>query len=95
MFLTLASVLLCSVAAPDGHVNEKRIKEMQGSNIFELGNEALAKKEVSQYKSRELQGNSGILGDASTGMAENGAKSPYSGVRVSQPAGGRSSISFG
>mmetsp|Transcript_22065 Transcript_22065/g.55561 ORF Transcript_22065/g.55561 Transcript_22065/m.55561 type:complete len:178 (-) Transcript_22065:166-699(-) len=81
--------------AANVHVHEKRNKDMQGSNIFELANEAVAKKEVSQNKSKELEGNSGIFGDASTGAAQSAPKSQHSSVRVRQPAGGTSTISFG
>ena len=69
----------------------RRIKEIQGNDIFGIANDKLGAKEVSANKARELKGNTGIFGD-------DGA-SPYTkrthGISCSQPAGGRSTITFG
>jgi len=75
------------------HVNEKRIKEMQGSGIFSNISDEGERKDVSALKAKELQGNTGIFGD--DGSAERGEKATAPSLRVSQPAGGKSSITFG
>eukprot|EP00192_Tetraselmis_astigmatica_P014885 CAMPEP_0117653870 /NCGR_PEP_ID=MMETSP0804-20121206/3431_1 /TAXON_ID=1074897 /ORGANISM="Tetraselmis astigmatica, Strain CCMP880" /LENGTH=179 /DNA_ID=CAMNT_0005460093 /DNA_START=664 /DNA_END=1203 /DNA_ORIENTATION=+ len=73
------------------HTDARRIKEIQGNDIFKIAGDDLGKKSVSSNKAKELKGNTGIFGD-------DGA-SPYTkrtqSLKCSQPAGGRSTITFG
>ena len=70
--------------------DNRRAKEMQGSNIFAIANENVSKKEVSAYKAKEMSGNSGIFGDDGASAR---ASSKIS--KVPNPPGGRSTITFG
>ena len=67
----------------------RRVKEMQGNNIFTLSDDG-PKKDVSANKHKEMRGHSGIFGDDGAGVR---ISSPS--LKVSQPAGGRSTFTFG
>ena len=71
--------------------HNRRAKELQGSNIFADSNDNLSKRQVSSSKKMEISGHSGIFGDDG-GVAY---KASTPSLRVSQPAGGRSTITFG
>eukprot|EP00951_Prasinocladus_malaysianus_P008958 scaffold65224_cov50-Prasinocladus_malaysianus.AAC.1 len=71
----------------------RRQQEMSGSNIFGGAASAPARRPASAHKSKELSGNSGIFGD--DGGASYQARPTTPSVRITQPAGGKSTFSFG
>lgn len=76
-----------------GMDHQKRVKEMQGNDIFAIASQPREAKDVSNFKARELKGNTGIF-EGYDGNAPS-ARPTTPSLRVSQPAGGRSTITFG
>lgn len=88
--LTFFAACQCCAEVKAAITNSRRANELRGNNIFGAANDRPGSKQVSSNKAKELRGNTGIFGDDGVG-----GRPTTPSVRVSQPAGGRSTITFG